>query len=200
MITTYRTFLNLNQIQGYNENKIFPYSFVADEAFALKPYMMRPYPRRCVIDLLERIFNYRLSRARRIIENTFGILVSRFRIFHRPIISNIDHAKFITKAAVALHNFLMKTQSNNVNGNFSYCPPDFVDQDDGSVQIPGQWRREVHDVQGMERINCQGSNNSAREAKEIRNDFKEYFNSGEGSVPWQHKLVNSTTNSFDERY
>ena len=94
----------------------------------------------------------------------------------------------------------MKTQSNNVNGNFSYCPPDFVDQDDGSVQIPGQWRREVHDVQGMERINCQGSNNSAREAKEIRNDFKEYFNSGEGSVPWQHKLVNSTTNSFDERY
>ena len=55
--------------------------------------------------LLERIFNYRLSRARRIVENVFGILATRFRIFRRPIIANVDTVTRITKAVLALRNF-----------------------------------------------------------------------------------------------
>ena len=68
---------------------------------------MKPYPDQ-YLPLDERIFNYRLSRARRVIENTFGIAATRFRVFRRPIIAPEKKVILITKAVVALHNFLMR--------------------------------------------------------------------------------------------
>ena len=157
--------------------KTFPYTFVSNKSFPLKPHMMRSYPRRGELNLWETILNYRLSRARRVIENTFGILVRKFRIFHRQIIAHVDNAKFITKADVALHNFPMKTQTNS--SGFDYCPPDFVDQENGSVKIPGQWSSKL--------LICKEwrSNNFAGIAKEVRDNFKEYFNSVQIFVPRQ---------------
>ena len=61
-----------------------PYVIVGDEAFPLKTYLLKPYPSR-QLDLSKRIFNYRLSRARRVVENVFGILASRFRVFKSTI-------------------------------------------------------------------------------------------------------------------
>ena len=101
-------FLEPATIDNERTTKKFPDVFVVDVAFALKPFMLRPYPRRNVLNIHELIFSYRLSRARSLTENTFAILASRFRIFRRPIIGKIENIKHITKAAVIIHNFLME--------------------------------------------------------------------------------------------
>lgn len=51
-------------------NTHVPIVIVGDEAFPLKSYLMKPYPSRN-LDQNKRTFNYRLSRARRIVENVF---------------------------------------------------------------------------------------------------------------------------------
>lgn len=87
------------------ENRL-PCALVGDEAFPLKSYLMRPYPRKSLNDS-RRIFNYRLSRARRTIENAFGIFVSWWRILRRSIQCKEETAHKIVLAVVVLHNFII---------------------------------------------------------------------------------------------
>lgn len=68
------------------------YVLLADEAFPLKQYMMRPYLRSSRLNLQKKVFNYRLSRARRVVKSSFGIMTARWRIYRRPIISSISTA------------------------------------------------------------------------------------------------------------
>ena len=63
-----------------NANQPFPFCIIADEAFALRPWLIKPYPKRN-ITRQKRIFNYRLCRARRVVENAFGILAHRYIIY-----------------------------------------------------------------------------------------------------------------------
>lgn len=64
-----------------------------------------------LIDDNSKMYNYRGSRARHIVENAFGILSARFRIFHTVI--NMDPRKIesVVMACCVLHNFLVKTVS-----------------------------------------------------------------------------------------
>lgn len=82
-----------------------PYFIVGDEAFGQTDKIMRPY---AGTHLNERKinFNTRLSRARRFIECTFGILSNKWRIFHRPMNVNVQLAVGITKACCVLHNYI----------------------------------------------------------------------------------------------
>ena len=159
-----------------------PYVVLSDEIFPLKPWLLKPYPGR-QHDERQTIFNYRLSRARRTIENTFGILTTKWRIFRRPIIANLDLVELIVKACVALHNYLLLTD------NAKYTPAGFVDSVDKSGTIvEGSWRKEIQ-TGALGALVSQGAHNMTNNAKKIRDKFCDYVNSPVGSVPWQVDYV-----------
>jgi len=83
-----------------------PFVIIADEAFQLNSFTMRPYPGRN-ITAERRIFNYRLSRARRVVENTFGIMAVRWRIYQKPMNTSLATTEAIIQATICLHNFMM---------------------------------------------------------------------------------------------
>lgn len=152
-----------------------PYMLVADEAFQLNKFTLRPYPGRNITEE-QKIFNYRLSRARRVVENAFGIMAARFRICQRPIITSVETAEKIVKAIVVLHNFLLPQPK--------YCFPQFSDfiSQSGNI-IEGQWRQmEISST--FRRIGRAGGQAHSRYAANIREEFKNYF-LHEGAVPWQ---------------
>ena len=73
---------------------------VADEAFGLKEYLIKPYPHRD-LESAQRICNYRLSRARRVVENAFGILANQFRVFFTHIALALAKVEKIVLACCA---------------------------------------------------------------------------------------------------
>lgn len=94
-----------------NINEDFPFVFVGDEAYPLLPNLMRPFPR---IQLTneKRIYNYRLSRARRIVECAFGIMVKRFNVLENMMLVGPEKATKITQAICVLHNLIITREVN----------------------------------------------------------------------------------------
>ena len=82
-----------------------PGSAPADDAFPLREYLLKQFPHRS-LEVDKRVYNYRLSRARRVVENAFGILANRFRIFLTPIALPPATVEQIVLAACSLHNML----------------------------------------------------------------------------------------------
>ena len=92
---------------------------------------MKPFPGKGLAEH-QQVYNYRLSRARRTIENAFGILSAKLRIFRKPIKANVDSVDKLTKATVCLHNYLRLTE------NATYTPAGFIDSEDSTGNIlPG---------------------------------------------------------------
>ena len=82
-----------------------PHVLLGDEAFPLRCDLMQPFVRNALTN--ERcIFNYRLSRARKVVEIAFGILANQWRILHRHINLNPNNVTTVVKATVLLHNIL----------------------------------------------------------------------------------------------
>lgn len=163
----------------------FPFVFVGDEAFPLTHYLMRPFPKRG-LNYAKRIYNYRLSRARRTIENAFGIMCMKWRIYRRAIDTDVVVAENIVKATVCLHNWLRKADLNGAT--HKYITPDMIDQEDATGKIiPGAWRQ-AGDFGALQRIPKTGTNNYARYVNDIRNKFCDYFNN-EGRVDWQDSSI-----------
>lgn len=160
-----------------------PSVFVGDAAFPQLENLMRPYPG---VNLTpdQVIFNYRLSRARMCIENAFGVLAARMRIFRKPIIACAETVESIVKCCVVLHNWLRDIEVQLPPGQRRYIPPRYVDVEDrfGHMQR-GQWREEVG-FEGMRNLVPNAARNSIQVAKNTRNSFANYFIT-EGKVDWQ---------------
>lgn len=91
-----------------------PYVLLADNAFPLQKHILKPYSLRNLTHD-ERIFNYRFSRGRRIVENSFRILANRFRVLLSTMYLPVETVQIVTLACCALHNYL-----SHENGAYLY--------------------------------------------------------------------------------
>lgn len=161
-----------------NDDRPMPYFLIGDNAFALKKTMMKPYGRRHLTREC-RIFNYRCSRARRVVENAFGILACRFRCLLTTICKRPDNCRAIVMACIVLHN-LMRARYPGMQNNM-------LDREDEDHNlIPGAWRQgpQLEDMQQP-----RPGNNPTQEAMHQRDDLRAYYNSPAGAVHWQDRMV-----------
>ncbi|XP_039311963.1 protein ALP1-like [Solenopsis invicta] len=144
----------------YKGGPDLPYCIVGDEAFPLKSYLLRPYSGKNNLTAEQSIYNYRLSRARRVIENSFGILASQWRVYRKPIISSVETAMKIVQGML---------DRETAEGD----------------QVQGSWRTIMEDGCAFVDISKCSTNTSTRNAMLIRDEFCKYFNN-EGAVAWQN--------------
>jgi hypothetical protein len=143
-----------------------PYFFVGDDAFALKVWMMKPFPLRN-LQKEQRIYNYRLSRARRVVENAFGILASRFRCLLTTLQPRPQVVIKIVHACVILHNLL------RMRNPAEYSP---ASSDEEAGQL-GDMEQHF------------GGANPTRRAQQQRRYLMDFVNSEAGSVDWQDDML-----------
>ena len=137
-----------------------PYVFVADDAFAMNEHILRSYSGH-QLSQKQRVFNYRLCRARRYVECAFGILSNKWRIFHRPIDVSEAFARNIVKACVILHNVVRKRDG--------YRTDDEVIRKDSCLG----------------NLSSPLTRSTNKTGRGVRATFADYFVSDEGKLPWQ---------------
>lgn len=155
-----------------------PYFIIGDDAFALRPTMMKPYGHR-QLTRPERVFNYRLSRARRVVENAFGILANRFQVLMNTMQHKTSNVRLIVTTCILLHNLMRMRHPRLQNNLLDY-------EDDRHNVIDGAWRT------GLQMDDCRvatGPNRDNREGKKLRNLIRHWCNSDAGSVEWQDRMI-----------
>lgn len=158
-----------------------PYYLLGDEIFPLNTWLMKPFPGH--LPEAEQIFNYRHSRARLCIENAFGILASRWRIFQRPMIGNVENIQYWVLSCLCLHNYLRQTE------NSLYSPHGFVDIPTGNGEIKsGEWRSINVNHNAFQPFNRVRGGSSKFKARRVREALKKYFNE-KNVLSWQTEKV-----------
>ena len=120
---------------------------------------MKPYSRR-TLDRSKAIFNYRLSRARRVVE-----CASKWRILDTAIETRLGTALEIVKCIALLHNIIIDVEGLH----------DLSSYDCGSLN--------ANDGKQFKKSRIRNSVTAS--AKQTRDLFCKYFNSPAGPVPWQ---------------
>lgn len=180
--------LNLPPNVQLDANTSIPVHLIGDDAFPMTKRLLKPYPQR-MLTHDERIFNYRLSRARRLVENVFGIVSSKFHVLKTEMAFNVPHCVQVVKAVCILHNILRRLCGQ------SYMPPGSFDAEDINYEvIPGNWR----DGEAMESLRPTTARNHLRIAKETRLKLTNYFVSEAGAVPWQNDITHTQMDQIIE--
>lgn len=169
--------LNLPDNNETTENLNFV--FISDEAFALHKNLLKPFPQQA-LNHQRRIFNYRLSRARNVVENAFGLITSVFRVLQTAINMKIENIRYVVLAICVLHNYLRKHSSAYVTAttfdreNTVTCTTD-----------EGDWRQQSCQTTPLKQNPVR---NVSFEAKENRENYLKYF-ADKGKVSWQEEMV-----------
>uniref|UniRef100_A0A8C5MR24 DDE Tnp4 domain-containing protein n=1 Tax=Leptobrachium leishanense TaxID=445787 RepID=A0A8C5MR24_9ANUR len=132
-------------------NITVPHVLLGDEAYPLKPYLMRPYPA-ARLGPSETVFNGRLSKARQVAECAFGILTNKWRILQNAIEVNPKFVDNIVKCICLLHNIVIDKEGEQQAATFT-----------------------TREILGKRRFASIGENRGATYAVNIRNKFKSFF-------------------------
>jgi hypothetical protein len=120
---------------------------MADDASALSVNIMKPYAgHNPGSSTPERIFNYRSQRTHIIVENMFGILSGKFKVFSKPVALYPNKTETVLLTCIYVHNF---PRGSTTSRNF-YLPPDTCRLEDtyNHTVIPGSWKSENEDKHG----------------------------------------------------
>lgn len=147
-------------------DKVLPHVILGDKAFRLHTNIMKPYTRQSARDDKSKaIFNYRLSRARRVTENAFGLLSQVFRVFYQPINIEPITCDSLIIVACCLHNMLRDAYLEENGRAFQ--------EYDSSALAPTN----IIPI-------ARGGGFGNAEGFSIRDIYKDFFNN-EGTVSWQ---------------
>lgn len=144
-----------------------PYFLIGDGGFGLRNFLMTPYTRTANITNTQKIFNYRLSRARNVIECSFGLLVAKWRLLKESQSLKIETVETVIMACVCLHNYLLNSEMKMPYNQRRYVPE----------QVEGNSDEESD------------NDEDDSQALLIREELAKYFVSPEGSVPWQNDRI-----------
>ena len=156
-----------------------PYFFVGDDGFPMSTAMMKPYPQ-TGLTRKQRVFNFRLSRERRTVGNTFGILALKFQIVQQAIRMDPHGVERVVHVCCYRPpQFLRKHCGKH------YMPANAVDREDSNHDtVPGAWRQRGPNLPGLAPLS---GRNTDIMAKRTRDKLADYFISKQGEVPWQYE-------------
>ena len=81
-----------------------PIVLLGDATFPLKTWLLKPCTNHANLTAAQRVFNYRLSRARMTIESTFRRLKGRWRCLQKRLDVSVDFASTAVTACAIMHN------------------------------------------------------------------------------------------------
>lgn len=81
-----------------------PLFVIGDSAYPLETWLMKPFSQNAAATHQYRTFNYRISRARIVVENAFGRLKARWRRLFKRNDMLVKNIPTVITAACVLHN------------------------------------------------------------------------------------------------
>ena len=156
-----------------------------DETFPLKSWFLCPYPGR-LLQLVEMIYNYPYSGARRVIENEFAILGACWRIFSHPVKASIQNTERYVLAWLRSHIYPRQTNSS------FYTPQGFPNIKLENDKIKGgEWTSQAGQDGCLKSMKPPNSKRWPEKNFSERNSRKYFMNSEIGSMRWQLDYVRS---------